>query len=885
MSKLETVLNKKNIPSSITPFFWQHGEDEETLRNEIRQMQENGIGGFVVESRPHPDFLGDGWWRDMDILLDEAKKRGMGVWFFDDSSFPSGYAVGKIRDNHPEYLKVYLDERHIDAKGPMSGSSFIIRAWLDKDETLVNVIAARRADGMDKIDGESLVDVTSQISDGILYWDVPAGDWRIFILIRTRNGGEADTKDYLNPIEPEPVKAFLEYVYEESYRKYADEFGKTIKGFFSDEPRFGNAGTYEGKLGCLDVHAPYLENGALHKMVLPYSDRLLDQLDQAWQGDFKRLLPCLWYDAGPMTRNVRYAYMDVVSRLFGECYTQQIGDWCRQHGVKYIGHVVEDNGVHARLGYGAGHFFRAIHGQDYSGMDVVFQIWPEFTSGKISSPFGYLDADFFYWGITKMASSAGHIDPKKDGMTVCEIFGAYGWQEGLKLMKWLTDHVCVRGVNWLIPHAFSPKFPDPDHPPHFYARGANPQWRYFHLWSNYANRLCNLLSGGNHIAPVAVIYHAEAEWAGKYMPFEKVVKVLAQRQIDCDVIPIDTIVGEEAVSMGEGCLRINKEEYKAVVVPYAECLPEEFIEKLLELAENGIPVIFMEDYPIHSCFRPDRFAYILDILKKNKRCMVCPLDAIVARLEELGLRDIEVASVQEDFRYYHYRNADEQIYFFTNESKHHAVDTTVIFKNEGEPPVAYDAMDDKLYRVEYCMDKESVSVRLNLNPYESICIVFGKESHSGNVQIHKKYIPGTEDEVHLIESCWDIYTVEADSNLKFYQKVDSSVLGNVAVPGMLPEFSGTLRYETRFVFNETGNPYDGLVLDLGEVYEIAEVWLNGDPAGVRICPPYRFDVTGLITRGDNLLRIDVTNTLAKGLGNNEFDRAMASGAERIDRSD
>ncbi len=104
-----------------------------------------------------------------------------------------------------------------------------------------------------------------------------------------------------------------------------------------------------------------------------------------------------------------------------------------------------------------------------------------------------------------MATSAAHLDPRKQGTTVCELFGAYGWQEGLKLMKWLTDHMLSRGVNFLIPHAFSPKYNDPDCPPHFYSRGANPQWRYFGAWSAYANRLCHLLSGGRHVAPVAVV--------------------------------------------------------------------------------------------------------------------------------------------------------------------------------------------------------------------------------------------------------------------------------------------------------------------------------------------------------------------------------------------
>ena len=56
-----------NPPRSLFPLLWLHGtpeETEETLRREIRTMEEAGCGGFVIESRPHADYLGDGWWRE-----------------------------------------------------------------------------------------------------------------------------------------------------------------------------------------------------------------------------------------------------------------------------------------------------------------------------------------------------------------------------------------------------------------------------------------------------------------------------------------------------------------------------------------------------------------------------------------------------------------------------------------------------------------------------------------------------------------------------------------------------------------------------------------------------------------------------------------------------
>ena len=77
------------------------GEAEEILRNEIERIAECGIGAFCVEARPHDDFCGPLWWRDMDIVLEEAKRLGMKVWILDDRHFPTGYANGLIEKKYP----------------------------------------------------------------------------------------------------------------------------------------------------------------------------------------------------------------------------------------------------------------------------------------------------------------------------------------------------------------------------------------------------------------------------------------------------------------------------------------------------------------------------------------------------------------------------------------------------------------------------------------------------------------------------------------------------------------------------------------------------------------------------------------------------------------
>ena len=88
---IERILNDQH-ENYILPFFWQHGEDEDTLRDYMRAIDEANIGAVCVESRPHPDFCGDKWWQDMDVILDEARKRNMKVWILDDSHFPTGFA-------------------------------------------------------------------------------------------------------------------------------------------------------------------------------------------------------------------------------------------------------------------------------------------------------------------------------------------------------------------------------------------------------------------------------------------------------------------------------------------------------------------------------------------------------------------------------------------------------------------------------------------------------------------------------------------------------------------------------------------------------------------------------------------------------------------------
>jgi hypothetical protein len=74
-------------------------------------------------------------------------------------------------------------------------------------------------------------------------------------------------------------------------------------------------------------------------------------------------------------------------------------------------------------------------------------------------------------------------------------------------------------------------------------------------------------------------------------------------------------------------------------------------------------------------------------------------------------------------------------------------------------------------------------------------------------------------------------------------------------------YSGTAVYEKTFTVPDSAlrTPRSTLVIDLGNVRELAEVKVNGQSCGIVWCPPWRVDVTGAVKAGENKLQVEVVN--------------------------
>jgi hypothetical protein len=74
-------------------------------------------------------------------------------------------------------------------------------------------------------------------------------------------------------------------------------------------------------------------------------------------------------------------------------------------------------------------------------------------------------------------------------------------------------------------------------------------------------------------------------------------------------------------------------------------------------------------------------------------------------------------------------------------------------------------------------------------------------------------------------------------------------------------YSGGLWYRKTIHLDAT-QASSAAELDLGDVVSSVDLRVNGRPVAVRVAPPWRFPLTGLLQTGENRIELRVRNTLA-----------------------
>ena len=237
-----------------------------------------------------------------------------------------------------------------------------------------------------------------------------------------------------------------------------------------------------------------------------------------------------------------------------------------------------------------------------------------------------------------------------------ECFGAYGheftWQE----MKWLVDWCFLRGVNLLIPHAFyyslrGPRRDErpPDVGPH------SPWWDDYRRFAAYCRRFCWLNTDAEHVCRVAVL------GADTHLPWAA-AKVCYQRQRDFNYLELRHL-GDDATVAADG-VRIAGMHYAALVLDPTEELVDAVEragprarEALATLAGAGRLVVWSAG-PAVARLAP---------LGLDGATAAGTPDDLIAALDGLGARDIEVKPWHPDIRYRHVVKGGDHYYLLGNE--------------------------------------------------------------------------------------------------------------------------------------------------------------------------------------------------------------------------
>lgn len=812
MKTLTSIINGQS-GNYIAPFLWLHNEDDACIVKELRRIHDCGIGAVCIESRTHEEFCRDDWWSDVRLILDTCKELDMKLWILDDKHFPSGYANGIFQKDENKHLRnTCIRARRVDVAGPVRSGCILADQWKElAEDSFLGAVALRRAEDGRLFDGEA-IDISGNYSGGRYYFDLPDGLWAIVLLIKTQADLAPEYRVYGNHLSSQATDAYIQEVYEGHYQRFAEDFGDTLLGFFADEPGFHNSyGNSTNIIEMGDAFAGY-----------PWHDSLLPLLEERYGNATRAMLCRLWYDFNDGSHmGVRSHFMDMITNRYREAFCKPIGDWCQAHGVMYIGHIIEDNGAHRSTGYGPGHYFRALEGQHMSGIDVVLhQLLPGLTEVSNTGLVSYKEMDnrFFYYILGKLASSAAHIEPRKMGRAMCEIFGAFGWAEDTEFMKFLVDHFLVRGINYFVPHAFSPKENDTDCPPNFYNTGKNPQYKYFGMLMGYINRMCALTEGAIHIPACAVIYDAEAHWAAAdHTDNREICKKLYDAHLDYDLIPFDCL---DSISE-DGYL--NGEHYPVILLPYSRYYSDANIKKLERLKTR-----------------------VVCVGEKNMEGFVTVSpEGLICFMEQY--RDVTVHGAAKYLRCCHYARGEEQCWLLSNENRKPASFTLKLRSFAGGDYVLWDAFENKAVR-HYSKDG---SIALTLYPNNLLVLITGSDLKSNGSLIEALPL-GAEP----VDTQWKIEICHEEDlpNYRYYKT--TAVLENITAPDGLPDFTGNMRYTAAL----TLDPAKHKTLDLGAVGQTAEVRLNGKHVGTRLFAPYRFHISDAVREGENILEIIVTNT-------------------------
>ena len=583
----------------LAPFwFWNGDMQPEEIERQLVAMKKAGIHSVVFHPRSgmggqfgHGEveyYLSEAYFERFKFALETCWRLGLKVILYDEYNWPSGQGGGRVLQGgqvgthqvppNPEYIAKHLAmvEMPADAEGHEENS------WKVPDGKLVGVVAAQG--DKDHLIRSSFRNLTSQVSQGVLNWQIPEGDWRLMFFMQrdsppSEGPGTAHESlpccpDLMNPAA---IDKFISVTHEEYYRHFPEYFGSTITAIFTDEPGFLN--------NRID---------GVFANTLPWTEALPEYFERKKGYSLLDALPLIWVGDDEQSAKARDDFWDVLSTLYMDTYYRKIYDWCQAHHIEAIGHVLEDT-LRFHRTFEGGDYFKTMRYMNRAGVDQIG-----------SRNFGLINA--------KLASSAAHLFGEQHALS--ETFGAYGWGLTLEQMKALIDYHATSGLDTEILHAFYYSIEGPrkqESPPDLFYHQI---WKdQFHTFVADASRMLYLSGKGDQVTDVAIFYPTTAIMTeGGVMNFVPLAKIeeyflsasMAVRASLRDFNYVDelALAGDPdlhvPVTLAGKTMNVNGHPYSVMVLPAVPAISGAAAKLLEKFHDGGGTIIALGSLPAHT---------------------------------------------------------------------------------------------------------------------------------------------------------------------------------------------------------------------------------------------------------------------------------------------
>lgn len=356
--------------------------------------------------------------------------------------------------------------------------------------------------------------------------------------------------NYIDTFNPDAVDYFIEVTHEKYYNQFSEYFGKTLKGFFTDEPQYGNT---------------------LNPV---WSNTFIETYNSMFGGNILEKLPLL-FEKTVVSKKFTYDYYTMVGKVFRETFIKRLYDWCEEHNCMLTGHLMNEQNLQGQIRSTGGvmpcYEYFHLPGIDWLG---------RFTSSPMTP------------------KQLGSVAAQLGKPTFTETFAMCGWDVSLNELKEIMNWQVVNGVNILCQHlaAYTLRgIRKRDYPASLFIQA--PYFdETFGEFNEYFARLATLMESGKEYAPFLLIHPLKSAFL--YGSAQECVEIGELNNSFVDITSkmnsfhLQHHYGDEDLIEKYGEVAKNKFiigncEYKYIVMPELETLKRSTAYLLLEFAQNG----------------------------------------------------------------------------------------------------------------------------------------------------------------------------------------------------------------------------------------------------------------------------------------------------------